>query len=304
MPYYIRPMRIGVVILPIYPGKEALARWHDAEAAGFDAAWTYDHLSWRTFRDREWFGTVPTLAAAATATSRIRLGTLVSSPNFRHPVTFAKDVMTLDDLSDGRITLGIGAGGTGFDATVLGQETWSPRERQERFEEFVDLMDRLLTASATTYRGTYYAADEARMIPGCVQRPRVPFAVAATGPRGMRVAARYGQAWVTFGDPARLTDRTPSEYLADIADQIRRLGGVCDDEKRDPAALDRVLLHGSTDERALDSVDAFVDYAGRYAEIGITEIVLHLPVPGTVFDTEPGAFDRIVTEGLPQVREL
>ncbi|UGQ15214.1 LLM class flavin-dependent oxidoreductase [Yinghuangia sp. ASG 101] len=295
-------MRIGVVILPIYPGNEARARWRDAEAAGFDSAWTYDHLAWRTFRDRTWFGTVPTLAAAAGATARIRLGTLVSSPNFRHPVTFAKDVMTLDDLSDGRITLGIGAGGTGFDATVLGREAWSPRERQERFEEFVDLLDRLLTAPATTYNGRYYAADEARMIPGCVQHPRVPFAVAATGPRGMRVAARYGRAWVTFGDPRRLTDRTPADYLADVADQIRRLGDICAADDRDPAGLDRVLLHGSTDERSLDSVDAFVDYVGRYAEIGITEIVVHLPVPGTVFDTDPGVFDRVVAEGLPQVR--
>lgn len=289
-------MRIGVVILPIYRGAEALARWRDAEGAGFDSAWTYDHLAWRTFREGPWFGTVPTLAAAAAVTSRIRLGTLVSSPNFRHPVTFAKEVMTLDDLSGGRFTLGIGAGGTGFDATTLGREAWSARERQERFEEFVDLMDRLLTAPATTYQGRYYAADEARMIPGCVQRPRVPFAVAATGPRGMRVAARYGQAWVTFGDPRRLVGGTPAEYLADVAGQIRRLDA--------DANLDRILLHGSTDERALDSVDAFVDYAGRYAAVGVTEIVVHLPVPGTVFDTEPSVFDRIVAEGVPQVKAL
>ncbi len=297
-------MRIGVVILPLYRGEEALPRWRAAEGAGFDSAWTYDHLSWRTFRDGPWFGTVPTLAAAATVTSRIRLGTLVSSPNFRHPVTFAKDVMTLDDLSGGRITLGIGAGGTGFDATVLGQEKWSARERQDRFEEFVDLMDRLLTSPATTYTGTFYAADEARMIPGCVQRPRVPFAVAATGPRGMRVAARHGQAWVTFGDPKRLVDGTPDEYLADVADQIRRLGDICDDEGHERGELHRILLHGSTDERVLDSVDAFIDYAGRYAALGIDEIVVHLPVPGTVFDTDPGVFERIVTDGLPQVRAL
>ncbi|HSA51961.1 MAG TPA: LLM class flavin-dependent oxidoreductase [Yinghuangia sp.] len=297
-------MRIGVVILPIHRGKEALGRWRDAEAAGFDSAWTYDHLSWRTFRDQPWFGTVPTLAAAATATSRIRLGTLVSSPNFRHPVTFAKDVMTLDDLSDGRVTLGIGAGGTGFDATVLGHGTWPPRERQERFEEFVGLMDRLLTRPATTYRGAYYAADEARMIPGCVQRPRVPFAVAATGPRGLRLAAGLGQAWVTFGDPKRLAGLTPEQYVGDVEDQIRRLGDACAAENRDPGELGRILLQGSTDERALDSVGAFVDYAGRYAEVGITEIVVHEPLPGTVFDTDPSVFDRIVTEGLPQVRAL
>lgn len=298
-------MRIGVVILPIYRGREALAVWRDAEDAGFDAAWTYDHLSWRTFRDGPWFGAVPTLAAAAAVTERLRLGTLVASPNFRHPVTFAKETMTLDDLSGGRFTLGIGAGGIGFDATVLGQEPWTPRERQARFAEFVDLMDRLLTRDATTWRGDYYAADEARMIPGCVRHPRLPFAVAATGPRGLRVAARHGQAWVTFGDPQRLAGLTDAEYVAAVADQARRFDDACAAEGRDPAAFDRILLNnGSTDERPLDSVDAFVDYAGRYAAIGITDIAVHLPVPDSVFATDEKVFEKIVTEGLPQVRGL
>ena len=92
-----------------------------------------------------WFGAVPTLTAAAAVTTRMRLGTLVTSPNFRHPVTLAKDLMTLDDVSQGRVTLGIGAGGSGFDATALGQEAWSPRERADRFGEFVALLDQLLT---------------------------------------------------------------------------------------------------------------------------------------------------------------
>lgn len=297
-------MRVGVVILPIYRWTEASARWRDAEQAGFDAAWTYDHLSWRSFRDEPWFGSVPTLTAAAAVTSRIRLGTLVSSPNFREPVTFAKDVMTVDDVSGGRFTLGIGAGGTGFDATTLGQEPWTPKERQDRFDEFLELADLLLTQPDTTFRGRYYAADEARMIPGCVQRPRVPFAVAATGPRGLRLAARLGQAWVTFGDPKQLEGRTEAEYTAAIRDQARRFDEACAAEGRDPSGYGRILLNGSTDERALDSVDAFVDYAGRYAAVGMTEIVVHLPVPGTVFGTDEAVFERIVTEGLPQVRAL
>ncbi|MEV5568286.1 LLM class flavin-dependent oxidoreductase, partial [Streptomyces sp. NPDC052196] len=178
-------MRLSTVILPI-------DRWHDggretwlrAEELGFHTAYTYDHLSWRTFRDGPWFGAVPTLTAAAAATTRMRLGTLVTSPNFRHPVTLAKDLLTLDDVSNGRLTLGIGAGGNGFDATALGQTAWTPRERADRFGEFVPLLDRLLTEDSVTYDGTFYSAVEARNIPGCLQRPRIPFAVAATGPRG------------------------------------------------------------------------------------------------------------------------
>jgi alkanesulfonate monooxygenase SsuD/methylene tetrahydromethanopterin reductase-like flavin-dependent oxidoreductase (luciferase family) len=297
-------MRLSTVILPIYrwheQGREV---WRRAEELGFHAAYTYDHLSWRTFRDQPWFGAVPTLTAAAAVTERVRLGTLVTSPNFRHPVTLAKDLMSLDDVSGGRVVLGIGSGGTGFDATVLGQEAWTPRERAGRFGEFVALLDKLLTQGAVTERGTYYAADEARNIPGCVQRPRLPFAVAATGPRGLALAARYGQAWVTTGDPALFETGTPEQSRAAIRGQIERLGEACAAAGRDPAELERIMLTGFTPDRntPLDSVDAFVDFAGRHAELGITEIVLHHPIPDSDFAADPAVFERIVTEGLAQL---
>ena len=123
-------MRLGVVILPELRRAELAAVWRAAEQLGFDHAWTYDHLAWRTLRDSPWFAAVPALAAAALATERIRLGTLVASPNFRHPVPFARELIALDDLSGGRFTLGLGAGGTGWDATILGQPAWSPRRRR------------------------------------------------------------------------------------------------------------------------------------------------------------------------------
>src|SRR5690348_13376960 len=105
-------LRVGVVILPDLSWEGSRRRWREAEQRGFHAAWTYDHLSWRTLRDGPWHGAVPLLAAAAGVTERIRLGTLVTSPNFRHPALLAKDVMTLDHISGGRFELGIGAGGT------------------------------------------------------------------------------------------------------------------------------------------------------------------------------------------------
>src|ERR671918_474002 len=121
-------MRVGVVILPELRWSEAAARWGRAEELGFDHAWTYDHLAWRSLRDSAWFGAVPTLAAVAAVTSSIRLGTLVASPNFRHPVPFARELVSLDDVSGGRLTVGLGAGGEGWDATVLGQAPWGRRE--------------------------------------------------------------------------------------------------------------------------------------------------------------------------------
>ncbi|MEU2432253.1 LLM class flavin-dependent oxidoreductase [Streptomyces sp. NPDC007861] len=310
-------MRLSTVILPIHRWAEGQKIWRRAEDLGFHAAYTYDHLAWRTFRDGPWFGAVPTLTAAAAATATLRLGTLVTSPNFRHPVTLAKELITLDDISGGRVTLGIGAGGNGFDATTLlkgDEEPWTPRERADRFGEFVPLLDKLLREPAgTTHEGRFYSATEARNIPGCVQRPRLPFAVAATGPRGLKLAARYGQAWVTTGDPKLYEAGTPELSIEALAGQLTKLGKACAETGRDTAELDKILLTGFTPDfnpattaprqgRPLDSLAAFVDFAGRHAELGFTEIVVHWPVADSVFGADQQVFERIATEAVAQLR--
>jgi alkanesulfonate monooxygenase SsuD/methylene tetrahydromethanopterin reductase-like flavin-dependent oxidoreductase (luciferase family) len=299
-------MRLSTVILPIYRWAEGREVWGRAEDLGFHAAYTYDHLSWRVpFRDGPWFGAVPTLTAAAGVTSRIRLGTMVTSPNFRHPVTLAKELMSLDDISGGRVTVGIGAGGTGFDAAVLGQGEWSPRKRADRFAEFTGLLDRLLTHGDVSHDGTFYSAYEARNLPGCVQTPRVPFAVAGTGPRGMRLAARYGQGWVTTGDPALYETGTPRQSLAAIRGQVERLGAALAEAGRgdEVPEFPKTLLTGFTPDRGgpLTSVEAFTDFAGRHAEAGITEIVIHWPVPDSYFACDPAVFEAIATEAASRL---
>ncbi|MFG2814642.1 LLM class flavin-dependent oxidoreductase [Streptomyces sp. NPDC048410] len=297
-------MHLSTVILPVDRWHEGgRAKWQRAEELGFHAAYTYDHLSWRTFRDGPWFGALPTLTAAAGVTERLRLGTLVTSPNFRHPVTLAKELISLDDISGGRITLGVGAGGSGFDATALGQEAWSPRERADRFAEFVSLLDRLLTEDAVSYAGDHYSAHEARDIPGCVQEPRLPFAVAATGPRGLKLAARYGQAWVTTGDPKLFETGTPEQSVLAVEGQIGRLTEACAEIGRDVADLDKIMLTGFTPDRArlLESVDAFVDFAGRYAALGVTELVIHWPIADSDFAADQAVFEKIATEAVAQL---
>ncbi|MFJ4007897.1 LLM class flavin-dependent oxidoreductase [Streptomyces sp. NPDC090023] len=297
-------LRLSTLILPVDPWHEGgRAKWQRAEELGFHAAYTYDHLSWRTFRDGPWFGALPTLTAAAGVTERLRLGTMVTSPNFRHPVTLAKELISLDDISGGRVTLGVGAGGSGFDATVLGQEAWSPRERADRFAEFVSLLDQLLTEDAVSYAGDFYSAHEARDIPGCVQRPRLPFAVAATGQRGLRLAARYGQAWVTTGDPKLFETGTSEQSVLAVEGQIGRLTEACAEIGRDVADLDKIMLTGFTPDRArpLESVDAFVDFAGRYAALGVTELVIHWPIPDSDFAADQAVFEKIATEAVAQL---
>ena len=296
-------MRLSTIILPIYSWRDGRAVWRRAEQLGFHGAYTYDHLSWRTFRDGPWFGTMPTLTAAATATETIRLGTMVTNPNFRHPLTLAKDLMTLDDISGGRITLGIGAGGSGFDATVLGNAQWSPRERADRFGEFLPLLSTLLQQDVTTSHGSHYTVVEARNIPGCVQKPRIPFYVAATGPRGLRLATQYGQGWATDLDATSIGDISVDDGLRIVKARLEKLTAACESAGRDVAELDKVLVHGSSPKYPLTSVDAFVDWAGRHTELGLTELVLHWPVPDSVYASDAAVFEKIATEGLPQLRK-
>lgn len=287
-------MNLGVVILPEQPWSEAAGVWRDVEGLGFSHAWTYDHLAWGSLRDSSWFGAFPVLTAAASVTSRIRLGTLVTSPNFRHPVALVREVLALDDISDGRFELGIGSGGQGWDATILGQAAWSRRERLARFIEFVELTDRLLTERNVTYAGRYYAASEARSYPGCRQQPRVPFVIAGTGPKAMQVVARFGQAWVTTG-PRDVPRRLPAVEGAEaVAYQLALLEAACAAIGRDPSELRRLVLVGPVLAQGLSSTEELADTMGCYAEVGMTDLIVHWPRADEPYRGNRAHFERVV----------
>lgn len=285
-------LRTGVVILPDLDWTAARHRWREAEQRGFHAAWTYDHLSWRALRDGPWLGAVPLLAAAAATTSGIRLGTLVASPNFRHPALLAKDVMTLDQISGGRIELGLGAGGTGWDATALGERAPNPQERAARFEDFTSALDVMLRESSGDYQGPVFRAPEYRTLPGCVQQPRVPFTIAATGPRALAVAAEYGESWVTFG-PTK-GDGTPQDWFAKVGQQAARLDDACNAVGRD-RALNRMALV-SLDAAWADGTKSRWDlFTARLEDLGFTDVVIHWPRPDdpALPGCDPAVFDVI-----------
>lgn len=276
-------MRHGIVILPQQPWAEARSIWRRAEELGFDHAWTFDHLSWRSLADEPWGATIPTLTAAAAATSTIRLGTFVTSPNYRHPVPFAKDLATLDDISGGRFLLGVGSGGTGFDAFVLGQQQLTGRERHERFVEFVRGLDALLRfeepgSGGISFDGDWFTAHEARMVGKPAQHPRMPFIVAADGSKGLQLVAELADGWVTLG---RESD-TPDDWWRSVAEVSRRLDDALADRARDSASLDRYLNLDSHDY-SLGSVDAWEDAVGRAAALGFTDVITHWPRRDGVF---------------------
>ena len=287
-------MKLSTVILTSQRWHEARHSWHLADALGLHAAYTYDHLSWRNFRERPWFSMVPTLTAAATQTQSIRLGPLVTSPNFRHPLLLAKDLLAIDDVSNGRLVVGIGSGGTGFDATVLGHEPWSGVERHERFIEFTRALDRLLRETSTTLDGSYYPIVESRQLPGPIQRPRPPLWLSALGPKTMAFCVEVGDGWICIGgsasDEPGATFGVVSERARRLDDEVARLG-------RSPSTMQRVLLDYEGDEMPLQSLERFLDWAGRYRELGFDELVVHWPTPFSQFDSDRAVFERIATEG-------
>ncbi|KUL32704.1 luciferase [Actinoplanes awajinensis subsp. mycoplanecinus] len=290
-------MRFGIVILPDQRWSESSRRWRLAEEYGFDHAWTYDHLGWRDLVSGPWFDAVPTLTAAAMVTERIRLGTYVASPNFRHPVHFAREATALDDISGGRLLLGLGAGGIGFDSAVLGNPELSPRERVDRFTEFLDLFDTILRSESTTWSGSYFSAVDARSTPGPVQQPRPPFVIAANGPRALRLAVKHGDGWVTTGPQADTAD----EWWQAVAEIRDRFENTLAAAGRPPESVERYLNLDSSPVFSLSSVDAFQDATGRAAALGFTDVITHWPRQSSWYAGEEKTLEAVAAE-LPRLR--
>jgi len=284
-------VRFGIVILQDQRWTQAARRWRQAEDYGFDHAWTYDHLGWRSLVDGPWFDAVPTLTAAAMVTSRIALGTLVASPNFRHPVSFARQLTALDDISGGRFVLGVGAGagGESFDNRVLGQPDLTRRGRSDRFTEFAELLDRLLTTDHVTWSGRYYSAVDARNLPGCVQQPRIPFVIAGNGKRSIALAARLGEGWVTTG--AR------DDGLTAWWQSVAEAGGVFDEALaavgRPREQVRRYLSLDASGTFALSSQGYFDEAVGKAAELGFTDVITHWPRPEGPYAGDESVLDAV-----------
>jgi alkanesulfonate monooxygenase SsuD/methylene tetrahydromethanopterin reductase-like flavin-dependent oxidoreductase (luciferase family) len=269
---------LSVLVLPDrHPVSTFLAEVQEAERAGVRGVWTYDHLTWPLLADGPWYGAVPLLAAAAVVTDRVRLGTMVASPNFRHPVPFAKELMTLDQLSGGRLDLGVGVGTEGPDALVLGEPPRSRRERADRFADWLGLLDQLLREPVTTAHGAHFSAVQAHQLPGCVQQPRLPFTVAATGPRALQLAARHGQGWVTYGPFG--ADVPAEEWFAAVAGQSAALTEALAAEGRAPGDVRRTVLLGLEVQWPFESAGRYADTLGRLAEAGVAEVSVHWPRP-------------------------
>lgn len=273
-------------------------RWRRAEEAGFDVLWNVDAMVEPDRARTTMFEATTTLAAMALNTSRIRVGTLVTSLYLRNPVLAAKAATTVDHLSGGRLEVALGAGDPSVRPEAAGVRPWPPAEQVARFREFVELVDRLLRNESTTYEGRYYRCRDAEMIPGPVQRPRPPITIAAHGPRMLRIAAEHADSWSQWGGYDIGTER---DFFEVTRDRCVRFDDLCVGFGRDPKAI-RHSVVCFPPLTPWESVGYFTDMVGRYGGVGIDEFVLYWPQSWRVAPREDIVFERVCGE-LPALRD-
>jgi len=280
-------IRIGLCTDQNLSYPTTVERWQLFEQMGFDSIWLCDHYIQPSRPTGPYFEGWTLLAALAGQTSRIRIGVLVSSNTFRHPALLAKEAITVDHISNGRLEVGIGAGWYVPEHRAFGLDFPGPGELVGRFREAVEIVDCLLRQEITSYAGRYYHLTEAPMRPAPVQRPRPPFTLGAHGPRMLRILAEYADTWNSFGTPEQMRER------GEVLD------GYCRELGRDPSSV-RHSPYGWASMMPADpwaSVAAFEDMVGPYREVGVTEFIIDAPGPAQF-----GVVERVAGELLPALR--
>jgi alkanesulfonate monooxygenase SsuD/methylene tetrahydromethanopterin reductase-like flavin-dependent oxidoreductase (luciferase family) len=305
-----RGVRFGLLTSLAVPWATNVQTWRYLEELGFDSVWDSDHLANpRTvdpgFRLEGWTA----LAGLAAATSRIRIGILVTHVTYRHPAVLAKQALTVDHISDGRLELGMGPGGAPADHRIVGEPWWPPAERVQRFAEAVQIVDGILRGQLERFEGRYYQVDRPSLAPAAVQQPRPPLTLGVQGPRTLRLAASYADAWSTFGAPdpgpglAGNLSRSVEEAMAVTKQRNDLLDTYCAEFGRDPATIVRSFVTGCTPDDPWASAEAFADFVGRYREVGINEFILDWPpVRGGSSAVDRSLVEHVATDVIPRLR--
>jgi alkanesulfonate monooxygenase SsuD/methylene tetrahydromethanopterin reductase-like flavin-dependent oxidoreductase (luciferase family) len=239
-----------------------------ADELGFDYAWLSDHMGVPGTPILEGW---TLLAALAVRTSRIRLGLLVTNNLFRHPALLLKEAVTVDHLSGGRLILGLGTGWEPGEHRRYGFEFPDAYERVERLEEAVTLIRLMMSQERTTFEGRFYNVQDAPLEPPPIQAPRIPILIAAHRPRMLRVAARHADIWDSYH---AMADSPTAGLALSIEEQMHQLDAECRAIGRDPSQIRRSTW---TTGEALESADAFRDFATRHLNLGFTDISVLLP---------------------------
>jgi len=279
------PLRFGLKLSGQDTTIEALrAVWRIADEAGFDHVWDFDHLAaiGDGGPDRPIYEGWTLQAAMAQATKRVRIGCLVTGNTYRHPVLLAKEAMTVDHLSGGRLEFGIGAAWAEIEHTMYGIEGLD--HRVGRLSESLQIIKSLWTEERTTFQGRYYQVNDAIANPKPVQKPYPPIWIGASGESTLRLVARHADVWNAAGGGDAVHMK---ELIAKLEDACGALG-------RDMSEIRRSLQFG------WDGVDRgkLLEESARYLELGFTEQVVYLR------GAEPAALAEKIGNELQALRQL
>lgn len=294
-------LRFQVLTLPGRPWADYRSQVRHVEDLGFDAAAVPDHFCDWTNPPAYWLECWTTLAALAVETTTVRLVSNVAQIPLRHPGVLAHQAVTIDQISGGRLELGLGTGLTIDPGTeMIGLPNWSNAERVERFGEYIELLGLLLSQDVTTYEGVYYQASEAVMNPSSTQRPRLPVVAAALGPQMMRLTARFADAWNTMSFSPDF-----DVQVDELVTRAEQMNDFCVELGRDPDTLRRGVNLFDAEARAAggrlryyDDEELFVRLVTTFRDAGYTDIGLYYPSDPSQF----GAFEQIARNIVPEIR--
>jgi alkanesulfonate monooxygenase SsuD/methylene tetrahydromethanopterin reductase-like flavin-dependent oxidoreductase (luciferase family) len=294
-------LHFGIIQLQNRPWATLAENCRKVESLGYDSFWVGDHFVNGHNPDEDWFDGWSILTALAALTHTIRMGALVTNIIYRNPALLAKQALTVDHISQGRLNLGIGAT-TEHDPShhMTGVEVWKTAERVQRFREVIEIVDHMLRNESTSYKGRYYAITDARMKPAPIQKPRPPLTIAAIGPTTLKVAAKYADTWNTYAG-WNLSRKQTLETLHERCDQLEQ---YCAQIGRDPITITRSFLVGLTDEKPFASLDAFRDFIGRYRELGFSEFIFYYDYPAMSTDKclNREMLEHIASEAIPSLK--
>lgn len=294
--------RFGVVTIQNVSWKKLVERCKFIEKVGFDSFWIADHFAHWKKKLMPLFDPWTILTALACQTSRIRMGTFVSAMHYHHPAWLAKQALAVDHISNGRLELGLGAGGSSkVEYSMTGIEEWKPSEKVKRFHEYVEIVDQLLRNPVTSYCGQYYKLEDATMLPDPVQKPRPPILIGARGPLMLKIVARQADTWNILGGIDSL-----DETFKVVREKNSLLDKYCKQIGRDPQTIRRSF--GIYEREAIGSMGAMKFYESpeileeivkRCYEIGFTEIILPYPF----VEKDVPAFEHLAQDIVPELRK-
>ena len=251
-----------------------------AEAEGWDGFWYADHYMPNSPDGEPLPGNFnecfSVLAGLAAVTSRMRLGSLVTPTTMNHPALIANRVATIDNMSNGRFVIGMGAGWQVNEHNAFGIELFENKPRVDRFAEAIEIVASMLTQERTTFKGEHFTITNAPCEPKPVQNP-LPILVGTGGPRMLRLTARFAQEWNTWGTP---------ETTKPV---MERLLAACEKEGRDPKtvrrsvqalffiapdaeAVEKIKKVAPADRAVVGTIEQLNEAVAEYAALGFDEI--------------------------------